>query len=175
MAKDEKLRFGGKGVLLVWLVVATMLRKKKNWEFTILEGLILPRFTLVYSPFFSLSHVISPALIIFPVFPSVCGLGTSFSSYDRRVIVPHGVWRWETWHTKLIEFFWWGIRYLVMWLYTNIIVLGTLWDNLIFMCQPAYLTTMFIFVSVEISRILGDLQCLRLVLSILWNVGVEIV
>lgn len=75
-----KFRFGGKGVSLVWLVVATMLRKEKNWEFTVLGGLILPCFTLVYFPFFSLYHVISPSLIIFPVFPSVCGLGTSFSS-----------------------------------------------------------------------------------------------
>lgn len=74
------------------------------------------------------------------------------------VIVPRSVCRWETFLAPQIQF----DCIFAEWQY--IIIMGILWDKLIFMCQPAYLTTIFIFVSMEnwkFCKVLEDLQCVR--------------
>lgn len=58
MAQDEKIRFGSKGLCMV----AVKLKKENKKEFTVVEGLIIPCFKPIYTPFPHSAISFSPPL-----------------------------------------------------------------------------------------------------------------
>lgn len=111
-----------------------------------------PQYTLLFSHS-TMSFPAHPSLTPQASFHISCvsiGLGHLILLIrDKEVIVLHCEWRWDScWHTKLnsiLCFHGAVILYLVMWLYTDIIIILALpWSKLIFICQPAYLTTVYL-------------------------------
>lgn len=143
----------------VWLLVAVMLRtEKKDGDYHGGRYHSLFFQTSVLSFFLTQPcHRPFPHLHISTLLLRLCRAWAPHSSKSwESHCFPWCMWRWETsWHHKMnfTVFLWSGnivVGYVII--YQIIIILGIVWDTFIFMCWPAYLMTIFIFVSMENLR-----------------------